>query len=206
MKHKQWNFRHQPVGEVVLFWAVGHPGTTEIITCRRLSVLSASQTNSACCIHALLWHLYLPRHAVQKAEREGREHWTHGFMPCFVFLSFLFQFPLSHQFSLLLFIIIHPSSLLACLSVCLCLSLCHPVSLFSSSSLPFFCRCFNEIIFSGFSTKLPWGTSRNAFTTSLFWWLRIGIHNRPFFFLSKTTIHAANHCFSFYWLEGERIR
>lgn len=122
MKHKQWNFRHQPVGEVVLFWAVGHPGTTEIITCRRLSVLSASQTNSACCIHALLWHLYLPRHAVQKAEREGREHWTHGFMPCFVFLSFLFQFPLSHQFSLLLFIIIHPSSLPACLSVCVSVS------------------------------------------------------------------------------------
>lgn len=81
---------------------------------------------------------------------------------------------------------------------------------FSSSFIfllhPFFCSCFHEMILSGFFYRTPLGHFKKYCFSSLFWLLQTGTHSWPFFFSSKTTIHSANHCLSFCWLQRERIR
>lgn len=199
MKQEVWNLRHQPMHKVLLFWAVGHLGAPEVISCRRsvcslqyarmaLGAASAHSSNTFIC----------PDTQFGRQRNLGRGHETRGFVSHSIWSHFSFLLPLLSCFFLAVLSVSPP---VPKLSQCLSSSLPLP-----SSSLTFFCSWFNGIAFSGVFYKMPWGGSRNTFPNSLFWLLGAGIHSWPLFCSSKTTIHSANHCFSFCWLEGERIR
>lgn len=130
MKQEAWNLWHQPVHEVVLFWAVGHLGTPEVISCGRSSVLF--------CMPGQLWGLLL--HTLRTplsawtCSLEGRETWGEG-MKHGVLCLILFGL-ISPSISLLSLVLSLQSSLLVPTG---------PQAQFLSSSLsppsplPFFC-------------------------------------------------------------------
>lgn len=108
-------------------------------------------------------------------------------------------------------------SLLSHLSICLSVYLSQSLSSSSLSPLSL-CLSFVGALMKSyvldFLQNCLGGTSKNTSPISLFWLLQIGIHSclplppTPtfFFFSRKTTIYSANHCLSFCWLEGERMR
>lgn len=157
---------------MVLFWAVGHPGAPEVISCRRLCILSGCQANSVCCFCTPL-SAWTCSSKVRESRGEGIKHVVSSLILFLPLFSFDF-FPLSYSFSLFFscqFTLPNSLSVISSLPPSLCFSLFQSLSSclpFSSSSLPFFCSCSKEIIFSGFSTKSPWGTSKNIFPISLF--------------------------------------
>ena len=179
MKHEQWNFRHQPVDE----WCYFGQWVIQALLKSHLVGVCVFFQDARPILFAASAHLYLPGHAVQKSESwgEGIKHVVSRlilFLPLFSFdffpLSYSSSLALSCQFTLpTSFSVISslPPSLPPSFPPSLCLSLFQSLSSslpFPSSSLPFSCSCSKEIIFSGFSTKLPWGTSRNIFPISLF--------------------------------------
>lgn len=100
----------------VLFWVVGHPGACEVISCGRLSVLSASQAIVGSCFHTLFKH-WICLDMQLRSEREwGRGRSGQGCTP-FVFLLlfrlfvfFLIFYLLSFSLSLSLPPVFLPSS------------------------------------------------------------------------------------------------
>lgn len=158
MKHRQWNFKHQPVDEWYYFGQRVIQVLLKSNLVGVLCVLSGCQANSGCCFCTPLsaWT------RSSKSRECGGEGIRHVVFSLILFLShfFLDLFPLSHSLSLSLFwqLLLSPP-----LSIILSLSLFLPRSLFISlcfnlsSSLTFFCSCSKEIIISGFSTKLSCG-------------------------------------------------
>lgn len=118
---------------MVLFWAVGHPGAPEVISCRRLCILSGCQAGSVCCFCTPL-SAWTCSSKVRESRGEGIKHVVSSLI-CFCLFS-----PLISFLSLILSLY---SSLVSSLSptpsqssplslppsVSLCFSLCLPLSL-----------------------------------------------------------------------------
>lgn len=155
---------------MVLFWAVGHPGAPEIISCRRLCILSGCQANSDCCFCTLL-SAWTRSSEVTESRGEGIRHVVLSLILRLLPFSFDF-FPLSYSFSLVLPCLFsappHPaliSSLFSALSLSfppsllLCFSPCRhsppPPTLFLPSFYLSFVAALKKSYSLDFQQKLP---------------------------------------------------
>ena len=149
---------------MVLFWAVGHPGAPEIISCRRLCILSGCQANSDCCFCTLL-SAWTRSSEVTESRGEGIRHVVLSLILLLLPFSFDF-FLLSYCFSsspLSVFCPPPSSPLCFLLSLSLsfppsfCFSPCHPppLSFYLFSLYLYFVAALKKSYFLDFQQKLP---------------------------------------------------
>lgn len=140
MKQEVWNLRHQPMHKVLLFWAVGHLGAPEVISCSVCSLQYARLALGAASAHSSNTFI-CPDTQFGRQRNLGRGHETRGFVSHSIWSNFSFLLPpLSCFFPAVLSVSPPAPKLSQCLSSSLPLP---------SSSLTFFCSWFNGIAFSG---------------------------------------------------------